>query len=101
MRSDGAKPKLMKSDNESNSAPNWEDFFNFLAIHPSKKSKKAANIIIKTDNFQFPWIENLIDEIPAINDINVIELGINLIKEYSFIKNLNFLKISFGAFDCF
>ena len=29
-----------------------EDFFNFLAIHPSKKSKKAASIIIKTASFQ-------------------------------------------------
>jgi len=86
IKSEGARPKLIKSDKESNSAPNCDDFFSFLAIHPSKKSKKAANIIIKTDSFQFPCIENLIDDIPAINDINVIELGMNFINEYSFIK---------------
>ena len=69
----------MKSDKESNSAPNCEDFFNFLAIHPSKKSKKAASIIIKTASFQLAWMENFIEEIPAMSDINVIKLGINLV----------------------
>src|SRR5210317_271329 len=49
---DGANPKLIKSDRESNSAPNCEDFFNFLATQPSKKSKKAASMIIKTAKFQ-------------------------------------------------
>ena len=86
----GANPKLIKSDKESNSAPNCEDFLSFLATHPSKKSKKAASIIIRTANFQFPWIENLIDDSPAIRDINVIKLGMNLINEYSFIRIIKF-----------
>ena len=74
-----------RSDKESNSAPNWDDFFNFLAIHPSKKSKKAASIIISTAILKLLWIENFIEEIPAISDISVIKLGINLVSGCSVI----------------
>jgi hypothetical protein len=84
----------MKSESESSSAPNCEDFFSFLAIHPSKKSKNAASIIINTANFQLPCIENLIEEIPAIKDNKVIMLGINLVNEYSLIPKLDFVKNS-------
>ena len=61
-------------------------FLIFRATQPSKKSKKAANIIINTANCQLPWIENFIDEMPAIKDIIVIRLGMNLVKGYSLIN---------------
>ena len=37
-------PKETKSLNESNSAPKFVSPFNFLANHPSKKSKIEANL---------------------------------------------------------
>ena len=51
-----------------------------IEYDPSKKSKKAASIIIKTASFQLAWIENFIEEIPAMSDINVIKLGMNLVR---------------------
>jgi hypothetical protein len=60
-------------------------FLIFLQPNHQKNQKKAANIIINTANFQLPCIENFIDEMPAIKDIIVIKLGMNLIKGYSLI----------------
>ena len=41
----GARPKLITSANESNSAPILEYAFNKRAANPSKKSKTAAKMI--------------------------------------------------------
>jgi hypothetical protein len=67
--------------------PHQTDLISLIFSLPShQKIKKAASIIINTANCQLPCIENFIDEMPAIKDIIVIRLGMNLIKGYSFIN---------------
>ena len=86
----GATPNEIKSLKESNSAPKLLPPFNFLANHPSKKSKIAANIIKKIAICHSWSIENLIDDKPQQSDNIVIVLGKYLLKKFELLFILYF-----------
>jgi hypothetical protein len=72
----GATPKLIKSDKESNSAPNLLCPFRSRAIRPSSVSSIAANAIAPIANSHLSCNANRIPVSPEHNAITVIKLGI-------------------------
>ena len=76
----GAIPKLIKSDNESNSTPKSELVFKKRANFPSILSKNEAKTISETEICHFSSIANLIAVRPKVNEIKVNKFGIKLLK---------------------
>ena len=76
----GAIPKLIKSDNESNSTPKSEFVFSSRASFPSILSKNEAKTISETEICHFWSIANLIAVRPKVKEIKVNKFGIKLLK---------------------